>query len=170
MFHEKIFLWNKWFSFFLFLLPLARMKKNKLIVSLSLIVTVLFSMLFQSLHTYEHLEKQLSQKQCHHKYNVTGKEITHQHKKVDHCYVCEFAFGSYITPKNFSYQWYSCSEEIPYFFTGTETVISFSGSLYSHRGPPVNNLSWIYFSFCWNHFSFSWIYFPCNFITLILLE
>ena len=117
------------------------MKKNKLIVSLSLIVTVLFSMLFQSLHTYEHLAKQLSQKQCYHKYNVTGAEITHQHQKVDHCYVCEFAFGSYITPKDFSYQLYSSIEEIPYFFTTAEKVISFSGSLYSLRGPPVNNLS-----------------------------
>ncbi|MFV8360393.1 hypothetical protein [Flavobacterium sp. LS1P3] len=125
----------------LFLLPLARMKKNKLIVSLSLIVTVLFSMLFQSFHTYEHLEKQLSKKQCHHKYNVTGTEITHQHHKLDHCYVCEFAFGSYITPKDFSYQLYSNSAEIPYFFTTAETVISFSGSLYSLRGPPVNSLS-----------------------------
>ena len=117
------------------------MKKNKLIVSLSLVVTVLFSLLCQSLHTYEHLAKQLSEKQCHHKYNVTGTEITHQHQKVDHCYVCEFSFGSYITPKDFSYLVYSSSEEIPYFFIVPETVISFSGSLYSLRGPPVNSVS-----------------------------
>ena len=141
MFRKNILCETNGFLFFLFLLPLARMKKNKLIVSLSLVVTVLFSMLFQSLHTYEHLAKQLSEKQCHHKYNVTGTEITHQHQKVDHCYVCEFALGSYITPKDFSYQLYSSSLEIPYFFTATETVISFSGSLYSLRGPPVNSLS-----------------------------
>ena len=122
-------------------LPLARMKKNKLILSLSLVITVLFSILFQSLHTYEHLAKQLSQKQCYHKYNVTGTEITHQHHKIDHCYVCQFALGNYITPKDFSYQLYVSIEEIPYCNSVKETIISFSGSLYSLRGPPVNKLS-----------------------------
>jgi hypothetical protein len=139
--HEKIFLRNKWFSFFLFLLSLVLMKINKLIVSFSLVVTVLCSMLFQSLHTYEHWSKQLSQKQCHHKYNSTGEEITHQHKKVDHCSVCEFALGSYVPPTNLSYQLYATFDKIPYFFTASQTVISFSGSLYSLRGPPVTSLS-----------------------------
>ncbi|MFV8368090.1 hypothetical protein [Flavobacterium sp. LB2R40] len=115
------------------------MKKNKLIISLSLIVTVLFSMLFQSFHTYEHLAKQLAEKQCHHKYNVTGTEITHHHHKLDHCYVCEFAFGSYITPKDFSYQLYAKIEEIPHFNSAEKTIIFFSGSLYFLRGPPVNS-------------------------------
>ena len=115
------------------------MKKNKFIVSLSLVVTVLFSMLFQSFHTYEHLQKQLSQKQCHHKYKVTGTEITHQHHKLDHCYVCEFSFGSYTTPKDFSYQLYSKIEEIPHFNAAEQTLILFSGSVYFLRGPPVNS-------------------------------
>ncbi|MFV8325725.1 hypothetical protein [Flavobacterium sp. ZS1P14] len=114
------------------------MKRNKLIVSLSLAIAVLFSILFQSLHTYEHLEKQLSQKHCHHKYNATNKEITHQHHNFDHCYVCDFTFGTYVSPKEFSYQLYSSHKEIPYFFKDKETVLSFSGSLYSHRGPPTD--------------------------------
>ena len=141
MFRKTIFCETNGFLFFLFLLPLAQMKKNKPILTLSLVVTVLFSMLFQSLHTYEHVAKQLSQKQCHHKYNVTGTEITHQHHKLDYCYVCEFALGSYITPKDCSKQLYSGIEEIPYFLTVSETVISFSGSLYSLRGPPLDSLS-----------------------------
>jgi len=117
------------------------MKNKFAIINFCLMITVLFSMLFQSLHTYEHVAKQLSQKQCHHKYNVTGTEITHQHHKLDYCYVCEFALGSYITPKDCSNQLYFGIEEIPYFLTVSETVISFSGSLYSLRGPPVNSLS-----------------------------
>ena len=117
------------------------MKKNKFIVPLALVITVLFSMLLQSWHTYEHVAKQLSQKQCHHKENVTGTELTHQHQKVDHCAVCEFALGNYVSLKDISYQLRSTSKEIPYFFTENEAIISFSGSLYSLRGPPVNNLS-----------------------------
>jgi len=116
------------------------MKKNKLIISLSLAIAVLFSILFQSIHTYEHLEKQLPQKQCHHKYS-SSSEITHQHHNFDHCNVCEFSFGSYISPKQFSYQLYSTYKQIPYFIGAKETVLSFSGSLYSLRGPPVNSLS-----------------------------
>jgi hypothetical protein len=122
---------------FYVLLPLSRMKKNKLIVSLSLTVAVLFSILFQSFHTYEHLEKQLSEKQCHHKYNVTNQEITHQHHNFDHCYCCDFTFGTYVAPREFLCQLYSGHEEIPYFFKAEKTVLSFSGSLYSHRGPPI---------------------------------
>jgi len=125
--------------FFLVLVTLLRMKKNKLILSLSLVVTVLFSILFQSLHSYEHVVKQLSEEHCDHKYNVSGTEITHQHHKADHCDLCQFAFGNYIFPKDFSYQLCSCIDEIPYFFTESETFISFPGSLYSLRGPPVNS-------------------------------
>ncbi len=113
------------------------MKKNKFILSFSLVITVLFSILFQSIHSYEHLLKQISEKHCDHKYNVSGTEITHQHHHVDHCDVCHFALSSYITPINFSYNLYSISREIPYFFNENETIISFSGSLYSLRGPPV---------------------------------
>ncbi|WP_188049466.1 hypothetical protein [Flavobacterium sp. GP15] len=115
------------------------MKKNKLIVSLSLVITVLFSILFQSVHTYEHIAKQLSEKHCDHKYNVSGTEITHQHHNADHCYVCHFVTSSYLTPLDFSYKLYSVAGEIPYFKSKIETVISFSGSNYSLRGPPVNS-------------------------------
>jgi hypothetical protein len=121
-----------------FFLPLSLMKKNKLILSLSLAVAVLISIVFQSFHTYEHLEKQLSQKECHHKYN-SKSEITHQHHNLDHCYVCEYAFGAYISPNNFSYQLNASYKETPCFLFATEVVLSFSGSLYSHRGPPVNS-------------------------------
>jgi hypothetical protein len=116
------------------------MKKNKLIISLSLAIAVLFSILFQSIHTYQHLEKQLAQKQCHHKY-TSSSEITHQHHAIDHCYVCEFSFGSYVSPNQISYQLHSTYKEIPYFIIAEDTVLSFSGSLYSLRGPPANSLS-----------------------------
>lgn len=122
-------------SFFFISLP--KMKKKQLITSLFFAVAILFSILFQSFHGYEHMEKQLSQKECHHKYN-SSSEITHQHKGFDHCFVCEFTFGSYISPKEFSYQLYPIHKEIPYFFKAEETILSFSGSLYSLRGPPVS--------------------------------
>lgn len=99
-------------------------------------MTVLFSILFQSLHTYSHFVKQFSQTECHHKYNVTHTEITHQHHDFEQCTVCHFTFGSYVSPEIYAYKTVTDYKLIPYFFTTTEKVILFSGSLYSHRGPP----------------------------------
>ncbi|WP_091428373.1 hypothetical protein [Flavobacterium degerlachei] len=116
------------------------MKKKQLIISLSLAVTVLFTILSQSFHTYEHFVKQFSQTECHHKYNGNGPEITHQHHKFDDCKVCHFTFGSYISPVEFAYKLNSNFKTFTYFHETADAIIVFSGSLYSHRGPPVNNL------------------------------
>ncbi len=114
------------------------MNKKKLLLSLSLAMTVLFSILFQSLHTYEHFVSQLSQKECHHKYNPKHtSEITHQHHSFDDCKVCHFNFGSYVTPLQFAYKLYDNYKSIPYFSEKGQNVVSFSGSLYAHRGPPL---------------------------------
>lgn len=117
------------------------MKKRQLITSVSLALMVLFSILFQSIHSYEHIVKQLSEKQCHHDYSDINGEITHQHHDYDTCFVCHFAFGSYITPEKFCFKFYYSYQEIPYFFHFPESAVSFSGSLYSLRGPPHTVIS-----------------------------
>ena len=111
------------------------MKRKHLIINLSLVVAVLFSILFQSFDSIGHLQEKFSQKKCHHSYS-SKSEITHQHHNFDHCYVCQFGFSSFITPIKHSYSFYTGNYNIPYFFNKTANVYSFSGSLYSHRGPP----------------------------------
>jgi len=114
------------------------MQNKKLIVSLSLVMTVLFSILFQSLHTYEHFSKQFAEKECHHKKNNYGEpEITHQHHSVDDCKVCHFSFGSYLAPKVIAYKLLTNFNQAPYFYKTAKGILSFSGSLYAHRGPPT---------------------------------
>ena len=117
------------------------MKKKQLIISVSLALTVLLSILFQSVHSYEHIAKQLSEKKCHHDYNDKNGAITHQHHNYDSCFVCQFSFESYITPEKISFQFYKYHKEIPYFLSFSENVVSFSGSLYSLRGPPLSVVS-----------------------------
>jgi hypothetical protein len=127
--------------FFRFFLHLLQMKKKQITISLSLAVTVLFSILLQSLHTYGHFVKQFSQTECHHKYNLTGAEILHSHHhSFDDCKVCNFTFGSYISPVEFAYKLNENFINLPCLVETGERFLSFSGSLYSHRGPPVNNL------------------------------
>ncbi|WP_166922598.1 hypothetical protein [Flavobacterium poyangense] len=113
------------------------MKKKQLILSVSFALTVLFSILFQSIHSYEHIVKQLSEKQCHHDYNDPSGEITHQHHNYDVCFVCHFSFESYVLPEQFSFQFHTTTEGIPYFFTLSEKIFSFPESAYLLRGPPV---------------------------------
>lgn len=113
----------------------ATMKRKLLLLNLSLVAILLFSIVFQAFDSFSHFEKQFSQKECHHAYN-SSSEITHQHHNFNHCYVCQFEFSSSITPKDFTFQLHNWDQEIPYFYANTEIIFSFSGSLYSHRGPP----------------------------------
>lgn len=112
------------------------MKRKQLISSVFLALTLLFSILFQSIHSYEHIVKQLSEKQCHHNYNDPSGEITHQHHDYELCYVCHFVFGSYIVPQEFAFQFHTCNLEIPYFFSLSEKIFSLSERPYLLRGPP----------------------------------
>jgi hypothetical protein len=111
------------------------MKRKQLLLNLSLIVAVLFSIVFQSVDSIGHLQEKFSQKKCHHSYN-SSSEFTHQHHSFEHCYVCEFGFSSFITPTKYCPAFYADNWNIPYFFANPKTIISFSGSLYSLRGPP----------------------------------
>jgi hypothetical protein len=113
------------------------MQNKKLLISISLVMTVLFSILFQSLHTYEHFVKQFAEKECHHKKNNYGEpEITHQHHSVDACKVCHFSFDAYITPKVVAYKLISNYKQVPYIHIASDRIFIFSGSMYAHRGPP----------------------------------
>lgn len=113
------------------------MQNKKLLISISLVMTVLFSILFQSLHTYEHFVKQFAEKECHHKKNNYGEpEITHQHHSVDACKVCHFSFGAYIKPKVVAYKLISNYKQVPYIHIASDRIFIFSGSMYAHRGPP----------------------------------
>jgi hypothetical protein len=113
------------------------MKKKQFLFHFFFAIALLFSIVFQSFHGYEHLEQQFSQKTCYHKHDSNRAEVTHQHKGFEHCLVCEFTFSSYIAPQDFFFYFNTAHKEIPYCFANIEKIIPFSGSLYSHRGPPV---------------------------------
>jgi hypothetical protein len=112
--------------------------KNKFsIFSLMLTITVLLSMLFQSVHKYEHIAQQLSEIQCVHDKN-SSTEITHQHHNYDFCGICAYKVSSFtflvfpvfelngITLYSKNVDFVSC--EITQFF---------KGSLFALRAPPL---------------------------------
>lgn len=114
----------------------AAMKKKIVIVNSFLMFAVLFAMLFQSIHSYEHLVKQLSEKECHHKY-VSSKEITHQHHGFEHCFVCDFTLSSFVSSGISHFEFKHISLPSSHFiFKSREITQFFAGSLFALRAPP----------------------------------
>jgi hypothetical protein len=112
------------------------MKKRFGILNLFLMLAVLSSMLLQSVHSYEHILRQATEKKCHHLSNSTS-QITHQHHNLEHCFVCDFAFSSFIPSGNTNFQ-------APKIIIASGTPFSdafviaqfFKGSLFTLRAPP----------------------------------
>ncbi|RTZ00021.1 hypothetical protein EKM02_08955 [Flavobacterium sp. RSP49] len=112
------------------------MKKKFSIINLVLMIAVLFSILIQSLHSYEHIVKQFSEKKCEHKY-TSAAEITHQHHKFDSCYLCNFTISSFTSSDVKSFELYKIEMN-----SSNSSAISkqitqfFKGSLFALRAPP----------------------------------
>lgn len=115
----------------------ATMNKKFVFVNALMSVVILFAILFQSVHNYEHLTKHLSEKKCLHK-QVSHQEITHQHHNSDHCFVCEFGFSSFVFSDVFSFQYKKIFIKYGYTFLYSKQITQiFKGSLFALRAPPI---------------------------------
>jgi hypothetical protein len=112
------------------------MKKKFVILNFFLVFAVLFSMLFQYVHSYQHLRKQLSEKECAHKYS-SSQEITHQHHNFDNCFVCNFTVSTFISSGITVFGFKKIKFPTGYsFFNSKEITQFFKGSLFALRAPP----------------------------------
>jgi len=113
------------------------MEKKNRILSLFFGWAVLFAIVLQSVHTFNHLEQELSTKECHHKYAKNKTEFTHAHHNNDHCFVCEFAFSTSLKSEFTAFQFKKIEIPVSYsFFYSKEITQSFRGSLFALRAPP----------------------------------
>jgi PP-loop superfamily ATP-utilizing enzyme len=113
------------------------MKKKFSIINLVLMIAVFFSILAQSVHSYEHVIKQFSEKKCEHKL-TSASEITHQHQKFDTCYLCNFTVSSFVSSNVKYFELYDLiknSSNLP--ALSKEITQFFKGSLFALRGPPL---------------------------------
>lgn len=95
--------------------------------------SVLFAILFQSLHSYEHFlgdEISIVQKDSNHK---DLHQNDHNHEK---CFVCEFTFSSFLANEKPSFTFFSEIVKVPYQFPISVNPTVFSGLSFSLRGPP----------------------------------
>ncbi|MDQ6531380.1 hypothetical protein [Flavobacterium sp. LHD-85] len=101
-------------------------------------IIVLSAMLFQTIHSYEHVFKQLSEKPCEHHTSANQKQITHSHDVDTKCHICHFAFSTYIPNSFDALIFHKTQIETKPIFIYTKSVSTFfKGSLFALRAPPA---------------------------------
>ena len=101
-------------------------------------IMVLSAMLFQTVHSYEHFFKQLSEKPCEHHTSENQMEITHSHSTDTKCHICHFTFSTYIPNALQTVVFQKIKVETKPIFVYTKSVSTFfKGSLFSLRAPPA---------------------------------
>ncbi|RXR18947.1 hypothetical protein EQG63_05745 [Flavobacterium amnicola] len=113
------------------------MNKKINIFSFSLLGALLFAITFQSVHSFEHLVKQLSTEHCAHQYDHSHTVISHAHTDFDHCFSCEYSFNNFTFTDFISFEIpISIEYNTISLFGYGEKLIFFSGSALNSRGPP----------------------------------
>jgi hypothetical protein len=101
-------------------------------------IVVLFAIVLQSTHSFVHLEKEITQKQCIHINAKNQSQFTHLHHNLDHCFVCEFAFSTSIKSESYSFTFKKWTIPVSYaYFYFKEISQHFRGSLFALRAPPT---------------------------------
>ena len=95
-------------------------------------------MLLQSIHSYEHVVSQLTEKQCHKKHAEIGTQVKHKHPTLDHCFSCEFTFSSFtsIDSKPLVFTKYTDFFKTTFFYLDSLNPY-YKGISYALRGPPL---------------------------------
>lgn len=114
------------------------MKKKNYILSFCFAVIVFFAIVLQAAHSFLHLEIFISEQHCRHKYNLNETEIGHSHDDFDRCFACEFTFSSSLELDTVVYPLvYNSFYFKPSFLKASESILFYSGSSFSLRGPPI---------------------------------
>ena len=120
-------------GFLLMILSLHLMKKKFAIINLSLMLTVLFAILFQSVHSYEHFLSNEVVNNQHDSRNLDLHQNDHNHQK---CFVCEFTFNNFVNTEIASFTFNNSFECFTSNSFYAENPSFFSGSHSCLRGPP----------------------------------
>ncbi len=115
------------------------MKKKIIHIHFSLVIAILFSIMFQSFDSYSHFKKELSEPKCVHE-SDSKQQITHQHHSTEHCFICKFSFSAAVTSDFFIFKTQSKLIAIPNSFFFSEVYLSFTENSNPLRGPPVFNV------------------------------
>jgi hypothetical protein len=94
---------------------------------------------YQSLHVFTHPHQNTTAPKFFaglHQYEINHDNHFHANETSDDCEICTFNFHFFVAPQAFFFPATQSLLTIPYQYNAQATPISFSGSLFSHRGPP----------------------------------
>jgi ABC-type multidrug transport system fused ATPase/permease subunit len=113
------------------------MKSKFAIINCCLMMVVLFVMLFQSFHSYEHVIEQFSEKKCYEKHDYSKTHFQHKHPSLDYCFSCEFTFSFFtkLDLKFFVFEKQTLFFKNSFFYLDSKKPY-YNGISYSLRGPP----------------------------------
>ena len=97
-------------------------------------LSVLFAILFQSLHSYEHF---LGEELAVHQLDTHKLDLHQNDHNHEQCFVCEFTFSSFLASEKPSFTFLSEFVTVPYQFPFSVNPSVYSGSSFSLRGPPA---------------------------------
>jgi hypothetical protein len=115
------------------------MKKKVLLIHFTLVIAILFSILFQSFDSYAHFKKETAESKCVHE-STSKHEITHQHHLVEHCFVCKFSFSAAVHSAFLVLKNQNQPAEHQNKFYYYEVFKTFPGNSNLLRGPPIFNV------------------------------
>lgn len=114
------------------------MKKKFVIINVLLSMAVLFSILFQSVHSYEHISEQIGTKHSVEPISKNKTEINRNHSINEKCETCDFHFSSFTTNDFylFSFDKNNLVKAFTSFFSEQHSSF-FKGCIFSLRAPPL---------------------------------
>jgi len=104
-------------------------------MNLMLMLAVLFTVSYQSIHTFSH-DHHLEHSSC---CDEVGQKSNYKinFSETEKCPVCEFKFASFLAPEITTYTFFEPHFEIPYQFNVIESHKTFRGKSNPLRGPPA---------------------------------
>ena len=113
------------------------MKKKGVILNVLLTVIILFPILFQVVHIYEHHSEQNQNKQEVVTYSNNENQLTADQTVSDNCFVCDYKFTVHTVGSIAIYTFFiGCFIAATLLFYSPKPVAFYAGSLFSLRAPP----------------------------------
>jgi hypothetical protein len=115
------------------------MKKKIIIINVLMSMAVLFAILFQSIHSYEHYSEQLSAKYSQHHLSKNKTETNNNHSVSEKCATCDFYFSSFTANNYYLFYFHKNNvvKDFTSFFSQHHSSF-FKGCLFSLRAPPLS--------------------------------
>lgn len=112
------------------------MKRNLAYINLVLMLSVLFAVSYQSIHSFSH-EQHLEHDYCKNNPTAEIKKLEKSFTETEDCPVCDFKFVAFVSAKLEPFTFFPPFYKIPYLFNSKEACLSFEGNTYYLRGPPA---------------------------------